>query len=130
MKSLVSDTCKYNLTESEHYFVLKDKLTRYLPILESNNLDQLSKLVRDQLSKLEEEHEALKRSQSQNEIVRYIQTSQVDETTPLVECQKLEDDFKNYLQNELSDAKSQFREIAEEKLKIVQEWIKKKNILD
>ena len=128
LKSLVSDACKYNLTESEHYFVLKDKLTRYLPILESNNLDQLSKLVRDQLSKLEEEHEALKRSQSQNEIVRDIQAIQVDETTPLVECQKFEDDLENYLQKELLDAKSQFREIAEEKLKTVQDWVRKKII--
>ena len=126
LKTLVSDACKYDLTESEQYFVLKNKLTEYVPVLESNNLDQLSKLVRDQLSRLEDEYEALRRSQKQNEIVRYIQTSRVDETTPLVECQKLEDDFKNYLQNELSDAKSQFRGIAEEKLKIVQEWIRKK----
>ena len=126
LEVLVQDACKYNLTEFEQYILLKEKFTRYFQIFESNNLDKLSELVRSQLSKLENDHEVLKRRQKQNEIVRDIQASPIDETTPLVECQKLEDDLKNYLQNELSDAKSQFREVAEEKLEIVQDWIRKK----
>ena len=126
LEVLVQDACKYNLTEFEQYILLKEKFTRYFQIFESNNLDKLSELVRSQLSKLENDHEALKRRQKQNEIVRDIQASPIDETTPLVECQRLEDDLKNYLQNELSDAKSQFREVAEEKLEIVQDWIRKK----
>ena len=128
LEVLVHDACKYNLTEFEQYILLKEKFTGYLQILESNNLDKLSELVRSQLSKLENDLEALKRHQNQNEIVRDIQAIQVDETTPLVEYQKLESDLTNYLQNELSDAKSQFREIAEEKLKIVQNWIREKII--
>lgn len=128
LQALVHGACKYDLTESEQYFVLKDKLTGYLPMLESNNLDQLSELVQDQLPKLESEHEALKRSQMQDEIIHNIEVIQVDETTSLAECKKLEDDLNNYLQNELSDAKYQFREIAENKLEIVQDWVRKKII--
>jgi hypothetical protein len=120
--SLVKEACNYELRETAQYFILQEKLSNFVKILESNELNQFVKPVRRQLSELDTQHKKLERHQDQQRLVQKVQEINIKEITPLVECEKIESDLKGYLQDELSDCESQLRQIVDEKLESVVAW--------